>query len=76
MKNLSPSQLRKKYEGKTFRYNSKYGGPSVENILCRNIVVCETMKLVNMEWTPSPEEVIVVSDKGNSYALEDVEFYN
>ena len=67
--------IRKMYEGKRFRYNSKYGG-SVENILCYRVVICETMKLTKGDWTPVPAEIIIISDKGNSYPLEEVEFYN
>ena len=40
----SMEDIRKMYEGKRFRYNSKYGG-FIDNILCRGVVICETMKL-------------------------------
>ena len=63
------------YEGKRFRYNSKYGG-FIDNILCHGVVICETMKLKKKDWVPVPSEIIIVSDKGNSYPLEEVEFYN
>jgi hypothetical protein len=72
MKNIN---YRKMYEGKRFRYNSKYGN-SVENILCHRVTVCETMKLVKGDWVPVPAEVILISDKGNCYPLKEVEFYN
>jgi len=32
--------------------------------------------LVKGDWTPAPSEIIIISDKGNSYPLEEVEFYN
>jgi len=77
--NLYCESRREMYEGKRFRYNSKYGF-STENIFCHRVVICETMKLVKkdwaLDWTPSPAEIIIVSDKGNSYPLEEVEFYN
>jgi hypothetical protein len=75
MKNQGYENIRKMYEGKRFRYNSKYGS-STENILCYRVVICETMKLVKKDWYPSPAEIIIVSDKGNSYPLGEVEFYN
>jgi hypothetical protein len=71
----SMEDIRKMYEGKRFRYNSKYGG-SIDNILCRGVVICETMKLKRKNWVPIPSEIIIISDKGNSYPLEEVEFYN
>jgi hypothetical protein len=33
------------------------------------------MKLVKKNWVPAPAEIIIISDKGNSYPLEEVEFY-
>jgi hypothetical protein len=78
MKNQSYENTRKMYEGKRFRYNSKYGS-STENILCYRVVICEAMKLVKLvkkDWTPCPAEIIIVSDKGNCYPLEEVEFYD
>jgi hypothetical protein len=71
----SMEDIRKMYEGKRFRYNSKYGG-FIDNILCRGVVICETMKLKKKDWVPVPSEIIIISDKGNSYPLEEVEFYN
>ena len=73
--NLYCESIREMYEGKRFRYNSKYGS-STENILCRGVVICETMGLVKRNWVPVPAEVIIISDTGNSYPLEEVEFYN
>lgn len=72
--NLYCENIREMYEGKRFRYNSKYGS-STENILCYRVVICETMKLVKRDWVPVPAEIIIISDKGNSYPLEEVEFY-
>jgi len=74
MKDRYCESIRKMYERKRFRYNSKYGS-STENILCYRIVICETMKLVKKDWVFSPAEIIIISDKGNSYPLEEVEFY-
>ena len=73
--NLYCESIREMYGGKKFRYNSKYGIPT-DNILCHRVVICETMKLVKKDWAPVPAEIIIVSDKGNSYPLEEVEFYN
>ena len=73
--NLYCESIREMYEGKRFRYNSKYGS-SIENIFCHRVVICETMKLVKKDWAPSPAGIIIISDKGNCYPLEEVEFYN
>jgi len=74
MKDQYYESIREMYEGKKFRYNSKYGS-STENIICYRVVICETMKLVKRDWVPAPAEIIIISDKGNSYPLEEVEFY-
>jgi hypothetical protein len=70
------SYYEKKYKGKRFRYNSEYGIP-LEGILCTAIVVRETMSLSrgDLDLIPLPAEIILISDKGNSYDLEKVEFY-
>ena len=75
MKDQYFEKIRKMYGGKKFRYNSKYGG-FTDNILCYRVVVCETIKLKKKDFVPIPSEIIIVSDKGNSYPLEQVEFYN
>ena len=67
-------ELRAKYVGLHFRYHSKYGGV-VENILCEDICVCETIQIKNSEPYIESYEVIIISDKRNSYDLNDVEFY-
>lgn len=75
MKEVNFGAIRKMYEGKRFRYNSKYGGHT-DNILCYRVVIRETVKLIKGDLVPVPAEIVIISDKGNSYPLEEVEFYN
>jgi hypothetical protein len=66
--------LRQKYVGKKFRYNSKYGG-TVENILCEDISICEIMNHKNGDLVIEKIEISIISDKRNVYDLNEVEFY-
>lgn len=68
-------ELMDKYVGKKFRYKSKYGG-TVENILCEDISVCEIMNHKNDGLVIEKIEISIISDKRNSYNLEEVEFYD
>lgn len=68
------NELRDLYVGKKFRYKSKYGG-SVENILCEDICVCETIKLKKGEPYIETFEISIISDKRNVYDLNELEFY-
>lgn len=67
-------ELRDQYVGRKFRYHSKYGGV-VENILCEDISVTETIQIKNGEPYIESYEVSIISDKRNVYDLNDVEFY-
>lgn len=69
-----PEELRNKYIGQKFRYNSKYGGHT-DNILCEDISVTERIQIKNGEPIIESYEIYIISDKRNSYDLEDVEFY-
>jgi hypothetical protein len=69
-----PEELRNKYIGRKFRYNSKYGGHT-DNILCEDISVTERIQIKNGEPIIESYEIYIISDKRNSYDLEDVEFY-
>jgi hypothetical protein len=69
-----PEELRNKYIGRKFRYNSKYGGHT-DNILCEDISVTERIQIKNGELIIESYEIYIISDKRNSYDLEDVEFY-
>lgn len=66
--------LRQKYVGKKFRYNSKYGG-HIDNILCEDISVCEIMNHKNGGLVIEKIEISIISDKRNVYDLNEVEFY-
>lgn len=70
-----PEELRNKYVGCKFRYNSKYGGHT-DNILCEDISVCETIQIKNGEPIIESFEISIISDKRNVYNLDEVEFYN
>lgn len=63
-----------KYIGKTFRYHSRYGG-TVENILCEDVSIKETIEYKNGDLTVEKIEISIISDKRNVYNLEEVEFY-
>lgn len=63
-----------KYVGKTFRYHSKYGG-TIENIICEDVSVKETIEYKNGESVVTSVEISIISDKRNSYDLNEVEFY-
>jgi len=67
-------ELMEKYVGKKFRYHSKYGG-TVENILCEDISITETIEHKNGETYVGLCEIYIISDKRNSYNLNEVEFY-
>ena len=67
-------ELRDQYVGRQFRYYSKYGGV-VENILCEDISVTEIIQIKNGEPYIESIEISIISDKRNSYDLNDVEFY-
>ncbi len=69
-----PEELRARYVGYKFRYNSKYGG-HIDNILCEDVSVCETIQIKNGSPVIESCEIYIISDKRNSYDLEDVEFY-
>lgn len=70
------------YKGKLFRYHSRHGG-TVENILCDGVSVHETITLD----PPNPDEgsygncrvvgveVFLISDKGNVYNINEIEWY-
>jgi len=74
MTRQGPEELRNKYIGRKFRYNSKYGGHT-DNILCEDISVTERIQIKNGEPIIESCEIYIISDKRNSYDLEDVEFY-
>ena len=74
MTRQGPEELRDKYIGRKFRYNSKYGGHT-DNILCEDISVTERIQIKNGEPIIESCEIYIISDKRNSYDLEDVEFY-
>ena len=74
MTRQGPEELRNKYIGRKFRYNSKYGGHT-DNILCEDISVTEIIQIKNGEPIIESCEIYIISDKRNSYDLEDVEFY-
>jgi hypothetical protein len=74
MTKQGPEELRNKYVGRKFRYNSKYGGHT-DNILCEDISVTERIQIKNGEPIIESCEIYIISDKRNSYDLEDVEFY-
>lgn len=63
-----------KYVGKKFRYHSKYGG-TIENIICEDVSVKETIEYKNGESVVTSVEISIISDKRNSYELNEVEFY-
>lgn len=67
-------ELRDQYIGRRFRYHSKYGG-AVEDILCEDISVTEMIQIKNGETYIESIEISIISDKRNSYNLNDVEFY-
>jgi len=67
-------ELRDRYVGRRFRYHSKYGG-IVENILCEEISVCETIHIKKGQPHIESYEISIISDKRNVYDLNDVEFY-
>jgi hypothetical protein len=67
-------ELMEKYVGKKFRYHSKYGG-TTENILCEDVSICEIINHKNGGVIIESQEISIISDKRNSYDLEDVEFY-
>lgn len=69
-----PEELCAQYVGRKFRYNSKYGGHT-DNILCEDVSVCETIQIKNGEPVIESYEIYIISDKRNSYDLDDVEFY-
>ena len=74
MTKTGSEELRNKYIGRKFRYNSKYGGHT-DNILCEDISVTERIQIKNGEPIIESCEIYIISDKRNSYDLEDVEFY-
>ena len=67
-------ELRDQYVGRRFRYHSKYGGV-VENILCEDISVTETIQIKKGQPYVESYEISIISDKRNVYDLNDVEFY-
>lgn len=67
-------ELREQYVGREFRYHSKYGGV-VENILCEDICICDTIRIKKGEPYIESYEISIISDKRNVYDLNDVEFY-
>lgn len=67
-------ELRAQYVGRKFRYYSKYGGV-LENILCEDICICETLSIKKGEPYVESYEISIISDKRNVYNLEDVKFY-
>lgn len=66
--------LMDKYIGKKFRYKSKYGG-IIENILCEDICICDTIEIRKGEPYIESYEISIISDKRNVYKLQEVEFY-
>jgi len=73
--NLSVDVLMAKYVGKSFRYASKYGG-YVENLICESISVTHHIDVdEHNQVTVTGQDVNIVSDKGNVYELNNVEFY-
>lgn len=70
----APEDLCTQYIGRKFRYNSKYGGHT-DNILCEDVAVTETIQIKNGEPVIESYEIYIISDKRNSYDLNDVEFY-
>lgn len=67
-------ELMEKYVGKKFRYHSKYGGV-IENIICEDISITETIEHKNGDTYVELCEIYIISDKRNSYNLNEVEFY-
>lgn len=74
MTKTGSEELRNKYIGRKFRYHSKYGGV-VEDILCEDICVCETIQIKKGQPYIESYEISIISDKRNVYNLNDVEFY-
>jgi hypothetical protein len=68
-------ECRNKYVGRTFKYQSKYGG-LLENILCVDISVCETIEVKNEEVYIESYVIHIISDKGNVYNLDEIVFYD
>lgn len=71
---IARPDLGEKYIGKKFKYHSKYGG-TIENILCEDVSVKETIEHKNGEAVITSFEISIISDKRNSYNLNEVEFY-
>lgn len=63
------NEMRDQYVGKHFRYNSKYGGV-VENILCEDVSVCETINHKNGGLVIEKIEISIISDKRNLPPIE------
>jgi hypothetical protein len=63
------------YIGKLFRYKSKYGG-YVENILCEDISIHETLSVESGDVKINDVEIFLISNNRNAYSIKDVEFYN
>jgi hypothetical protein len=75
---INLTALRAKYEGKRFRYKSKYGG-FIDNLLCTDVSII--YEISTNTRTPTDEFVItrkkisIISDKNNIYELDNIEFY-
>lgn len=68
-------ELRNKYVGKLFKYNSKYGG-TIENIMCEDISVADTILIKKGDPYIESYVISIISDKRNVYLLNEVEFYD
>jgi hypothetical protein len=75
---ISLTALRAKYEGKRFRYKSKYGG-FVDNLLCIDVsIIYDISKDTHTqtdEFVITRKKISLISDKNNIYELDNIEFY-
>lgn len=75
---ISLTALRAKYEGKRFKYKSKYGG-IVDNLLCTDVSIeydiSKDAHTQTDEFVVTRKKISIISDKNNVYELDNVEFY-